>query len=168
MTYIALLRGINVGGTGLLPMRDLVRLCEAAGFINVRTYIQSGNAVFESNLDEPAVLLALQHALHRHMGKPIDVMLRSAAELQAILRANPFPNGEPNKVHIAFLAALPPAEAHGVTGPGGEQVLNGTRELYIHYPEGMGKSKLKLPLGKLPATVRNLNTVAKLVSMAAG
>ncbi len=132
-TYIALLRAINVGGIGKLAMADLKTLCVALGFTNPRTYIQSGNVVFESNLDEAAVLHALQQALHTHMGKPVDVMVRTAEELRSILAANPFPHGEPNKVHIAFLAAAPPAVARIFTGPAGEQGTAGTRELYIHY-----------------------------------
>ncbi len=163
--YIALLRGINVGGTGLLPMKDLIALCTASGFTSVQTYIQSGNVLFDADGTEAAVRDALEQALHAQMGRPIDVMVRTAAELRAVLEANPFPSGEPNKVQVAFLAEPPPAEAHDTMGLAGEQVLNGTRELYIHYPEGMGKSKLKLPLGKLSATLRNMNTVAKLVTL---
>ncbi len=166
MTYIALLRGINVGGTGVLAMADLVHLCEQLGYSRVRTYIQSGNVLFDAQGREAAVRAALQQALDVHMGKPIDVMVRTAAELRSILEANPFPTREPNKVAVAFLHEAPPAAAHGIAGVAGEQVVNGIRELYIDYPEGMGRSKLKLPLGNAPATVRNINTVAKLVALA--
>jgi uncharacterized protein (DUF1697 family) len=167
-TYIALLRAINVGGTGLLAMADLKTICLNLGFTNPRTYIQSGNVVFESNLLEAAVLLTLQKALHAKIGKPIDVMVRTTAELRSILNAVPFQNAEPNKVYVVFLSGAPPAEANRIAGPAGEQIVTGTRELYVLYPDGMGKSKLKLPLGKLPTTARNLNTVAKLVDLAAG
>lgn len=167
MTYIALLRAVNVGGTGLLPMKDLVRLCEDLGFTHVRTYIQSGNVIFQSPAAEPAVLATLQQALHIHMGKPVDVMLRTADHLRRVLETNPFPDREPAKVAIAFLHGVPPAEANGFTGPAGERVVNGARELYVDYPEGIGRSKLKLPLGKIPATIRNVNTIAKLVQLSA-
>ena len=166
MTYIALLRGINVGGTGLLSMKDLVRLCEDVGFTGVRTWIQSGNAVFQSSSTKATVCVSLQQVLHAHMGKPVDVMVRTAPELRVILEGNPFPDGKPDKVHIAFLSAAPPATTHGVVGPAGEQVVPGTCELYLYYPEGMGRSKLKLPLGTVSATLRNLNTIAKLVALA--
>ena len=164
-TYIALLRAINVGGTGKLPMADLVRLCESLGYTNVRIYIQSGNVVFQISETEPTILRALETALHQHMGKPVDVMLRTAAELHVILAANPFPGREPNKVHIVFLAVAPPLEAQAFSGSAGEQGLAGFRELYIYYPLGQGQSNLKLPLGKTPSTARNLNTVAKLAAL---
>lgn len=166
-TFIALLRGINVGGTGILAMKDLVALCAGAGFANPRTYIQSGNVLFESGLAEDKVRARLEKALAAKMGKSIDVMVRTPAELRAVLEANPFPDREPAKVAVFFLAGPAPAEAlRNVAGPAGEQVRAGQREVYVYYPDGMGRSKLKLPLGGAAATVRNLNTVASLVKLA--
>ncbi len=169
--FIALLRGINVGGTGILPMRDLVTLCRELGLTAPRTYIQSGNILFGSTLGEPALRQRLEAALHTRLSKaadtPTDVMIRTGAQLAAVLAANPFPGAEPNKVQVAFLHHPLPAHAlHGVLTPSGEQLRLGTRELYIHYPEGIGRSKLKLPLSQSPATLRNLNTIAKLVALA--
>lgn len=164
--YIALLRGINVGGAGILAMKDLVALCGKASFAKARTYIQSGNVIFESSLKEDDVRHALERALAAKMGKPVSVMVRTSAEMRAVLEANPFPDREPNKVAVLFLADKPPAERlRGLTGPAGEQVRSGKREIYVYYPEGQGRSKLKLPL-KESATVRNMNTVAKLVELA--
>jgi len=165
--YIALLRGINVGGSGILSMKDLTALCGKLDFANARTYIQSGNAIFESALKEDAVRHKLERALEAKMGKKIDVMVRTAAELRATLEANPFPDKEPNKVSVHFLSGKPPA-LRGLTGPAGEQVHAGKREVYVYYPEGMGRSKLKLPLEGAAATVRNINTVAKLTALAEG
>lgn len=165
-TYIALLRAINVGGTGKLPMKDLIGLCENVGFTSVRTYIQSGNVLFSSDKQEPAVLKDLRCALHEHMGQPADVFVRTAAEMHEVVAAVPFPDGEPGKVHVAFLTAVPPAIPQGFTGPGGEQVRAGRRELYLYYPEGQGKSKLRLPLDGAASTSRNLNTVTKLAELA--
>lgn len=166
--YIALLRGINVGGSGLLAMKDLVGLCTKCGFAKARTYIQSGNVVFESDLKEEAVRQALEKALAAKMRKPVDVMVRTAPELNAVLAANPFAEKEPNKTVVVFLTGKAPAEAlSGVTGPAGEQVRPGKREVYVYYPEGQGRSKLKLSL-KEPGTARNINTVARLVAMAEG
>ena len=164
MTYIALLRGINVGGTGKLAKADLVRLCAELGYTNVRTYIQSGNIVFDSQQAEAAVKATLQQALHTHMGKPVDVFTRTVDQLKQILAANPFRTQEPNKVHVVFLHDPPAFVAHTATT--GEQLAPGTRELYIYYPLGQGHSKLKLPTGKAAATARNLNTVAKLIALA--
>lgn len=168
-TYIALLRGINVGGSGILAMKDLVALCADLGFDNPRTYIQSGNVLFKSQLKEDEVRARLARALVGKMGKPIEVMVRTTAELRKVLEGNPFADREPAKVAVSFLAARPPAkELKDLRGPGGEQVVAGLREVYVYYPDGMGRSKLKLPLGGAAATVRNINTIAKLVSLAKG
>jgi uncharacterized protein (DUF1697 family) len=165
-SYIALLRGINVGGSGILPMKDLVGLCSSLGFREVRTYIQSGNVILESNLLEEEVRSHLEEALAARMGKPIGVMVRTPAEMRSILSKNPFPDQEPAKVAVTFLNA-PPAKnlMKAIVAPGGEQVRPGKREIYVYYPDGMGRSKLKLPLEGALATIRNINTVAKLVAM---
>ena len=167
--YVALLRGINVGGSGILAMKDLAAMCGKLGFAKARTYIQSGNVIFECGFKEDAVRNKLEEALHAKMGKKIDVMIRTAAELRAALEANPFPDKEPNKVAVFFLAGKPPVERlQGLSGPAGEQVRAGKREVYVYYPEGMGRSKLKLPLNGAAATVRNMNTIAKLTALAEG
>ena len=166
--YVALLRAINVGGTGKLPMKDLVALCTGLGFTKVRTYIQSGNVVFESRKAEEAVRKGLEGALAKALGKPADVAVRTAAELAAVLADNPFPKAPPAKVGVAFLSGhLPKAALKEVVIPGDEEVVLGRREVYIHFPHGMGRSRLKLPKAWGPATVRNVNTVAKLAAMAA-
>jgi uncharacterized protein (DUF1697 family) len=164
-SYVALLRGINVGGTGLLPMQDLSRLCTECGLLSVRTYIQSGNVVFASAAAEKSIQAKLQKALAAKMGKPIHVMVRNAQEMRDVLAGNPFPDREPSKVAVAFLAEAPAGDLlQRMAAPGGEQVRIGRREIYIYYPDGMGQSKLKLTFAG-PATVRNINTVTKLVSM---
>jgi uncharacterized protein (DUF1697 family) len=165
--YIALLRAINVGGTGMLPMAELAALCTACGLEKVRTYIQSGNVVFEAGLSEAKIRDRLETALAEKMGRPIDVMVRTAAELRAVRDANPFPEAPPAKVAVAFRsAATAKGMLDGLVIPGGEQVRLGKREIYIHYPNGMGRSKLKLPAAVGAVTVRNINTVARLAAMA--
>jgi uncharacterized protein (DUF1697 family) len=165
-TFIALIRGINVGGTGILPMKELASLCSGIGCQDVRTYIQSGNVIFKSELSEEQVRSCLEKALEKRMGKPIGVMVRTPAEMRAILSRNPFPDKEPAKVAVAFLTAPPPKDlVKNIAAPGGEQVEPGKREVYIYYPEGMGRSRLKLPLEGAATTVRNINTVAKLVEL---
>jgi uncharacterized protein (DUF1697 family) len=83
--FIALLRAVNVGGTGKLPMSDLKEMCEALGFAGVRTYIASGNVVFSSRKSESAVKKALEARLEAYAGKPVGVLVRTAAEMQAVL-----------------------------------------------------------------------------------
>lgn len=147
-------------------MKELAALCSTLEFQSVRTYIQSGNVIFESNLSESVIRSRLEEALATKMKKKIDVMLRSDAEMRQVLNSNPFPDKEPAKVNVAFLSQPPPKDLLArVTPPGGEQVARGKREIYIYYPDGMGRSKLKLPLNNTPTTTRNINTVAKLVAL---
>jgi uncharacterized protein (DUF1697 family) len=165
--YIALLRGINVVGANQLPMKELAVMCGACGFLKARTYIQSGNAIFESRLKEAAIQRKLEAALAAKMSKPVAVMVRTPAEMRAVLAANPFPNEHPSKVLVAFLAgAMPANPLAGMVTPGGEQVRVGTREIYVFYPEGMGRSRFRLPLKGVSTTMRNINTIAKLVELA--
>ncbi len=101
--YAALLRAVNVGGTGKLAMRDLKTICEQLKFEQVRTYIASGNVIFRSGLIEAKVVVRLETALENHMGKPVGVLVRTAAELEAIVANNPFPNAPGNRVVALFL-----------------------------------------------------------------
>lgn len=165
-TLVVLLRAINVGGTGKLAMADLVELCEGIGCSDVQTYIQSGNIVFNSRAAEAEVKAALEAALAQKLGKPAGVLVRRVAELKRILADNPFPEAPANRVVVMFYdKALPKAALAEVTSPGGEEIVLHRRELYVHYPNGQGRSKLKVPFA-VAGTGRNLNTVSKLVSMA--
>ena len=164
--YAALLRAVNVGGTGKLAMTDLARLCEKEGLCDVKTYIQSGNVVFTSPKKEAAVKAALEKTLERHMGKPVAVMVRTCDELEAVVSANPFPKAAPNRLLVVFFDdPLTKAVLEGVVAPGGEELAIKGRELFIHYPDGQGTSKLKVPALKKAGTGRNLNTVTKLAAM---
>jgi len=150
-------------------MKELVALCSGLGFQAVRTYIQSGNVILESKLSEDEVRACMEKTLTAKVGKKIDVMVRTPAEMLAVLKANPFRNKEPAKVAVAFLSQPPPDDlAKKVVAPGGEKVKPGQREVYVYYPDGMGRSKLKLPLNGAAATVRNINTVSKLVALTEG
>lgn len=164
-TYIALLRAVNVGGTGKLPMAELKAMCEAVGFRNVRTYIASGNVVFESGASAARVKAALEARLKDFAGKPVGVMVRTAEELAAVLKGNPFSKAAPNRVLVTFLDAAPLKEALAhATGVRGEEMRLGAREIYVHYGDGIGTSKLRIPAAK-DGTVRNINTVAALVKL---
>jgi uncharacterized protein (DUF1697 family) len=165
--FIALLRAVNVGGTGKLPMKDLKAICEAAGFAKVRTYIASGNVVLESDRSEARVKAVLEASLAAHAGKPVGVLVRSGAQMAAILKANPFPHGAPNRTVAIFLDEPPEPQAlDDVRGRDGEEIAPGLREIYVHYASGMADSKLTIPAARR-GTARNINTVAKLAAMAA-
>jgi uncharacterized protein (DUF1697 family) len=161
--FVALLRALNVGGN-MLSMEDLAACCVEAGFGAPKTYIRSGNVLFTSKLSEPKVKLALEKQLAKHMGKAIGVHVRTADELEAALAHNPFKSEPPAKVVILFMDE--PVDKKAITElkiPGREVVQAHGRELYIHYVEGIGNSKLKFPF---VGTGRNVNTTTKLLDMA--
>ena len=161
-TYAALLRAVNVGGTGKLPMSELRAMCASVGFSNVRTYIASGNVVFESKLSEKSVKAKLERCLETYAGKPVGILIRTGAELAAVLANNPFSSAAPNQTVAIFLDAPPPADLlDSVSGQQTEEIALGTREIYVHYKDGIARSKLKIPAAGT-GTARNLNTVAKL------
>ncbi|WOS63673.1 DUF1697 domain-containing protein [Sinorhizobium fredii] len=165
--YVALLRAVNVGGTGMLPMAALKAICEDLGFADVKTYIQSGNVLFRSDLAEPEIQRKLETALAERMGKAPGVLLRSRRDLEAVSAKAPFPDARPNFLLVTFLPEPPPADAlDKLVAPDGEEVKIDGREIYIYYPNGSGRSKLKMPALK-PGTARNLNTVRKLAELAA-
>lgn len=165
-TFVVLLRAVNVGGT-TLAMADLRRLCESLGFAAVRTYIQSGNVVLATELHEAEIAVALAEALERHLGKPVGVVVRTGDEIASALAGNPFPDAPPNRVVVIFLPAAAPADAPAqVVAPGNERVVVDGRNVYVHYPAGQGRSKLRLPFAR-EGTARNLNTVARLAEMSA-
>lgn len=165
--YVALLRAVNVGGTGKLPMRELVAFCEALGFDGVRTYIASGNVVFSSPLKEATVKQRLEKRLQEYAGKPVGVMVRTAREMARVLAEQPFADAPGNRVVAIFLDKAPPADAlDAVSGQQEESIALGRREIYVHYGDGMADSRLKIPAAA-QGTARNMNTVAKLAAMAA-
>lgn len=164
--HIALLRAVNVGGTGKLPMSELKALAEGLGLRDVSTYIQSGNLIFRDDEDAASVAGRLDAALGEKLGKPPGVFVRSASELDAILASNPFPDATPSQLLVTFFAEpLPDNALSGLVAPDGEEVVVLGREIYVHYPIGAGRSRLKLPVLKL-GTARNINTVAKLSQIA--
>ena len=163
--YVALLRAVNVAGTAL-PMAELKAIAQDLGFTDVSTYIQSGNLLFRSGDPEAVAAQRLDEALSKRLGKPPGVMIRNAAQLRAIADKAPFPDAKPNYLLVHFLPAAAPADAlDRLVAPGGEAVKVAGHEIYVHYPDGSGRSKLKLPALK-PGTSRNLNTVRKLADLA--
>jgi uncharacterized protein (DUF1697 family) len=165
--FIALLRAVNVGGTGKLPMSELKAMCEELGYGAVRAYIASGNVVFTSRKSQSAIKTALEKRLHAYAGAPVGVLVRSATEMARVLAENPFPKAAPNRTVAIFLDKAPPADAlAGIRGQNKEEVRLGRREIYVHYGDGIGTSKLVIPAAKT-GTARNMNTIATLAKMAA-
>jgi uncharacterized protein (DUF1697 family) len=165
--YVALLRAVNVGGTGMLPMAELVAMCTGAGFADVRTYIASGNVVFGSDADAAAVKAALEARLLAYAGRRVGVVVRNAAEMAAVLAGNPFAEAPGNRVMAIFLdRPAREADLEGIAGmTADEEVRLGRAEIYVRYGSGMAATQLRIPAAK-EGTARNMNTVAKLASMA--
>jgi len=165
-TFIALLRAVNVGGTGKLPMKDLTIICESLGFTEVKTYIASGNVLFNSKASATACRALLEAALERYAGKAVGVFLRTPTELAAILKANPYADKAPNRTVTIFLDSQPDAAMIStVKGRKQEEIALGSQHLYVYYGEGMADSKLIIPAASA-GTARNINTVTKLLALA--
>ena len=173
--YIALLRGINVGGKNSLPMRDLVTILERLGATDVRTYIQSGNAVFRHDSKSAAKLAGtIGVAIRQSHGFEPRLLVLEAAELERAMAANPFPEAEaePKSLHFFFLAAAAEdpdlRRLEELTGST-ERFRLGDRVLYLHAPNGIGRSKLAAGVEKslgVVATGRNFRTVSKIHELA--
>jgi uncharacterized protein (DUF1697 family) len=166
--YVAFLRAINVGGKTSLSMSDLSDICSGIGLKNVRTYIQSGNVLFTSPLASSALKAKLEKALLKKTGKDIGVIIRNARELAVIVAHNPFPKAQPSQVGVLLLPGeVPKTFMQEVDTKGPEEICAVRTEVYIHYPNGMGRTKLKLPKSIASGTVRNINTISKLAELAA-
>lgn len=164
--YVALLRAVNVGGTGKLPMSELTAMCQDAGLHKVRTYIASGNVVFSSDADEADIKAKLEARLQVYAGKPVGVLIRSADEIAGVLARNPFSDKPGNRTVALFVDGPLPADAlTDARGVQDELMRLGQREIYVFYGDGMAHSRLRIPAGDA-GTARNMNTVAKLAEMA--
>lgn len=174
--YIALLRGINVGGKNMIKMADLKRIFEAIGLGQVRTYIQSGNVLFESNEEEEPLRERIEHEIKTVFGLAISVVLRTAAELEHIVLNCPFTaeeilnaesSAEGVSLYVSLLMQSPSQEAierfDTYRNENDEYRIEG-REVYLLFRHSILKSKLANNLHKLhvPATVRNWKTINKL------
>jgi uncharacterized protein (DUF1697 family) len=174
--YVALLRGINVGGRTRLAMADLRRLALDLGHTEVETYLQSGNLLFSSPAGRPARLAGeIERRIAKDLGLSVTVLLRTGDELARVVAANPFLGGSADlaKLHVTFLAEAPdPERAAGLEAPAGEpdELSLAGREVYLHTPDGYGRSKLsnaflEKRLG-VAATTRNWKTVGRLRDLA--
>lgn len=166
--YAALIRAVNVSGTGKLPKEDLKALGEACGFDHVRTFINSGNLLFTSDLAEGAVKERIEEKLADYFGKPVPAFVRSTEEMAEAVRENPFGDDKPSRVMAHFIDEKPvQAMIDAARDVQGERLALGPRLIYVSYGEGIGKSKLKLPAVK-QGTARNMNSVARMAEMLAG
>lgn len=164
--FVALLRAVNVGGTGKLPMAELKAMALRTGLAKVSTYIASGNLVFEADMKEADVAAALGAQLEAYAGKPVGVLIRTAVEMAEISANNPFPKAPPNRTVAIFLPSRPvPDTLEDVRHQTTEQVSLGLREIYVAYGDTMGRSRLVIPAAER-GTARNMNTVATLARMA--
>lgn len=173
--FIALLRGINVGGRSKVPMAELRELCAGLGWREVETYINSGNVVFDASGKASALEAVLEKALSAHFGFAPAVIVRAAAQINALAAANPFPEqseAEPNRVLVGLSKDEPKAGAAGAIqakAAAGETVAEAGGALWFHYPKGVGTSKLTPALidravGS-PLTARNWRTMQTLREM---
>lgn len=175
--FVALLRGINVGKHRRVAMADVRAALAEAGYADVTTHLQSGNVVLDTRERRPdAVERSIEKALRRGLDLEIDVVVRSASALAKVAAANPFLDrgADPATLHVAFLKSKPAAAGARALREADfgrdEFVLRGA-ELYLRYPEGLGRSKMTPAFFertlRTPATVRNWNVVNKLVELAA-
>jgi uncharacterized protein (DUF1697 family) len=166
--YVALIRAVNVTGTGMLPKEVLKAMGEACGFESVRTFINSGNLLFRSKLGEAEVKKRIGQQVADYFGKPVQVYVRSAKEMAEATARNPFSDDKPSSVMAHFIDEKPVKamldEARDVAG---ERMALGPRLIYVSYGEGIGKTKLKLPAVK-QGTARNMNSVARMAELLAG
>jgi uncharacterized protein (DUF1697 family) len=169
-TWLALLRGINVGGHNKVPMADLRALFEELGHSAVSTYIASGNVLFSSPKTEPQLLAQIEPALAARFKLPIRLVLRSAAELQAAVAKHPFPAADPSRVFVYFCAAVPKAPLDPARSPG-DSIKSQGRHLYLHCPGGAADTKFTIDYVERTtathATARNWRTATTLASRAA-
>jgi uncharacterized protein (DUF1697 family) len=175
LTYVALLRAVNLGSRNKISMPKLREAFGALGAQDVSTYVQSGNVVFRSPDDSPSELVqAIEQQLASALSLDVSVLLRTAAELERVFGSNPFAARaeQPRQLHVTFLDAVPDAARVGALDPRRsepDEFRVVEREIYLHCPNGYGRSKLtnayfEKQLGVI-ATTRNWNTVTKLAEL---
>jgi len=177
--YIAMLRGINVGGNKVVKMDALCKSLEALGFEEVKTYLQSGNAVFKATKQSPAELCKkIEKRILRDFGFGVTVISRSTEEMGRMIEQNPFMRDkgvDTSKLHVTFLDSLPEPSAWkkmAAVSAGSDRFHPAGSDIYLHCPGGYGNTKLSNNAFErilaVRATTRNWNTVNNLYQMAAG
>ncbi|MGH3315730.1 MAG: DUF1697 domain-containing protein [Nocardioidaceae bacterium] len=172
--YVSLLRGINLGPSTQISMPRLKEIYDGLGLASVATYIRSGNVVFSAEDSAEEVRERIESGIEGELGMDIEVVIRTAAELADTVARNPFPRADPARLHVVFLS-VPVGAADldvrlGSTDYGSDEYAVDGREIYLHLPNGFGRSKLATRMSALRiphavATVRNWRTVNKLVDL---
>jgi uncharacterized protein (DUF1697 family) len=172
--YVALFRGINVGGKHILPMQDLRDLLAELGYKNVQTYIQSGNAVFSSAANATELSGEIRDAIEAQFGFAPQVLLLTVERFAAIASANPYPEAEavPKFLHVSFLtekAGNADVDAMNALKAESERFTLTDDALYLHAPDGIARSRLAAKIDRhlgVSSTSRNWRTVSKLINLA--
>ena len=168
--YVAFLRGINLGPTNKISMPELRALTEGLGYTDVATYLNSGNVILTATDAASTIEQRLSGAIRSEFGLRVDVTVRTPARLATIVAEDPYPEGSPSQVTVAFLTKAAPAEAKAkvaATATESEPFTFSGQEVYVHYRDGLGRSKLAREFSAIigvSATVRNLNTLDKILA----
>ena len=171
-TYLALFRGLNIGGHNKIPMNKLSSVFEGLQCRNIQTYIQSGNVIFDTNRENRNKLVSdIQQAVEEASGVIADVFLMTKDELEEVVAKNPFPVEDGKALHFIFMkgpAASPDMGRLDEYRTDTEEYMLGDKVFYLYAPKGVGRSKLAMNIERclgVAATGRNWNTVGRLAAM---
>jgi uncharacterized protein (DUF1697 family) len=170
-TYVAFLRGVNLGPNNKISMPALRAMAEDLGYTDVATYINSGNLIISSPKKAATVEREIAKAIKDTFGRPIDVAVRTPAQLEKLLAENPYPDGNPSQVTVAFLTKAPAADAKqkvAAVAKDYEPFTFSGQQVYVNYSQGIGKSKLAERFSAIigvSSTVRNIRTLEKVLAL---
>ena len=173
-TYVAFLRGVNLGPTNKISMPALRAMAEDLGYADVATYINSGNLILSSAKKADTVEREISKTIKDTFGSPIDVTVRTPAQLKKILAENPYPDGNPSQVTVAFLTKEPAKDAKdkvAAVAKDYEPFTIAGQQVYVNYSQGIGRSKLAEKFSDIigvSSTVRNIRTVDKVLALCGG
>jgi uncharacterized protein (DUF1697 family) len=173
-TYVTFLRGVNLGPANKISMPELRAMAEGLGYTDVATYINSGNLIISSTKKAATVEREISDAIKKTFGRPIDVTVRTPAQLEKILAENPYPDGNPSQVTVAFLTKTPAADAKEKLASVAKDYEPFTflgQQVYVNYSKGIGRSKLAGKFSDIigvSSTVRNIRTVQKVLALCGG
>jgi uncharacterized protein (DUF1697 family) len=173
-TYVTFLRGVNLGPTNKISMPELRAMAEDLGYTDVATYINSGNLIISSTKNAATVEREISDAIKKTFGRPIDTTVRTPAQLEKILAENPYPDGNPSQVTVAFLTKTPAADAEekvAAVAKDYEPFTFSGQQVYVNYSKGIGRSKLAEKFSDIigvSSTVRTVRTVEKVLALCGG
>jgi uncharacterized protein (DUF1697 family) len=173
-TYVTFLRGVNLGPTNKISMPELRAMAEDLGYTDVATYINSGNLIISSTKNAATVEREISDAIKKTFGRSIDVTVRTPAQLKKILAENPYPDGNPSQVTVAFLTKTSAADAKekvAAVAKDYEPFTFSGQQVYVNYSKGIGRSKLAEKFSDIigvSSTVRTVRTVEKVLALCGG